>query len=212
MRFPPSFVVDINLKQIPLEKDPAKWDRPKWFGSNYSSDYMRKVIWQETPQEYEDNPFGGVDSYIRCPVCSQKCAFMGADIDHNTPWRAYVAMHKAQTYYDLYCCYHDLDNLVLLHAGCNSHKKKNLTETLTKSHTPKQTATWNRTPEVVNFHLVVSKLYQQEDISLENRLYIENKIVKRFQAGGWHRNNAYGSLIKFFGDGAVKKAIDSLTL
>ena len=210
MRHPVGFTVNEDLKNKALENDKSKWDRPSWFGSNISSDYMRKIIWQDTPQVFEDNIFGGVESYVRCPICSQKCAFMGAGIDHIIDWKNYAEQLGAKTYYDLNYAYHDLDNLILIHAGCNSHKKGDLTATLSKPHTATQTATWNRPPQIVDFCKLVSTLYVQENISFELKRHVETKIVKRFASGGWHPNNAYGSLRNCFGDAAVDKAVHKM--
>jgi len=209
MRFPPGFSIAEKYKNKMLEGNDDDWGRPDWFKS---ADYMRKVVWSDTEQIFEDNSFGSVDSYIMCPICRQKCAYMGAEIDHVIPWKEYAKRLNATNYYELKTCYHDLNNLILMHGNCNAHKKKpSLAATLARHHTSKQTATWNRVPEIATFCTLVEILYKQENVSVQLQQHIQNNIVKRFNKGGWHENNAYQALRMVLGDGAVNKAIQTLT-
>jgi len=212
MRLPENLPAKEDLKLKPLEDNKSEWSRPDWFSPGGSTDHMRKIVWGETGQFFINNVFGGVDSYIMCPICRQLCAFMGASIDHIIDWKTYATKMEATTYYDLYRCYHDLNNLILMHGGCNSHKKSpSLAATLAKHHTSDQTATWNRCKPVADLCRLVEVLYEQEKPNIMLQQSVQNNIVKKFNNGGWHAVNAYASLRRRFGDTAVDKAIKKLT-
>ncbi|WP_288428151.1 hypothetical protein [uncultured Spirosoma sp.] len=193
-----------------LDPDSKNWKRPNWYnGEEGGAAHMRQRIWELIrPEHFTEvkKPNGSVQLQCTCPYCGDLGSFMGMSVEHKVDWKAYAKQRGVKTFRELAEAYHDVDNLILVHAGCNSSAKQNEPEGVAmRPHSATSPATWGASPEREAIGAIIrsiKNLFREHGYDARELSMRLDTILLDTMAGHGSLHNALGAIKRLVGDEA----------
>jgi len=177
----PKYQSAYGIIQMFNPDNPVSWKRPNFYAGIKGKLWDRQLEWYRHVIAYLDNITGKVEitEMTLCPICRELLGYQGATIDHITNWREYAQkIWHVRTEEGLNEAYNDTENLILVHASCNSSKgDSEISQFGVLGHIPGRRATWGTAPELEEMgkrlEKTISKISSYYDDDGESRRNIQ---------------------------------------